>query len=103
MNDQQNPQGSNQHNQPQPTEGRQVKVTVPTDRIPTFSNSVQINVNDDSVVLQFLYIRPNTDQAALVAEVAITPQHAIKFQKTLDDTIKRHFTRHLDGGQGGTQ
>ncbi len=92
-----NDQNNMQENQPQPTQGRQVRVTVPTDQIPTFSNSVQINVNDDSVVLQFLYVRPNTDQAALVSEVALTPQHAIKFQKTLDETIKRHFTRHLDG------
>lgn len=80
--------------------GRQIRVNVAPDQQPTFSNSVQISVNDDAVVLQFLYVRPNTDQATLTSEVVLTPQHAIKFQKTLDDTIKKHFTRHLDEAEG---
>ena len=75
---------------------RQIKVSVSPEKMPTFSNSVQISVNDDSVTMQFLYVRPNTDQAVLVSEVVLTPQHAIKVQKTLDETVKKHFTRHLD-------
>ena len=84
-----------ENSEPQ-TGGRQIKVNIAPDKIPAFSNSVQININDDSVMLQFLCIRPNTDTAPLVAEIVLTPQHAIKFQQTLDATIKKHFTRHLD-------
>ena len=47
------------------------------------------------MVLQFLYVRRNTNQATLVNEVVLTPQHAIKFQKALDETLKKHFTKHL--------
>lgn len=75
---------------------RQINVQISKDMQPAFANSIQVNVNDDAVTLQFLFIRPNTDQAALVSEVVITPKHAISFQKTLDETIKKHFTRHLN-------
>ena len=78
---------------------RQINVQVPKDQQPTFANSININVNDDAVVLQFLYLRPQTDQATLVSEVVITPKHAISFQQTLDQTIKKHFTRHLEEEQ----
>lgn len=75
---------------------KQINVTVGNDHQPTFANSINVSVSDDAVALQFLFIRPNTDQAKLVSEVILTPKHAISFQKTLDDTIKKHFTRHLD-------
>lgn len=84
-------------NMPMPV-GKQYRVTVAPDDKPVFANSVQMSVGNDAVVLQFLFLRPNTEQAVLVSEIAITPQHAISFQKALDDTIKRHFTRHLDQG-----
>ena len=73
----------------------QIQVKVPENHKPTFSNSAQINVADEEVTLQFLYVRRNTGQGALVSEVVLTPQHAIKFQKALDDTLKKHFTKHL--------
>ncbi|NBD74251.1 DUF3467 domain-containing protein [Patescibacteria group bacterium] len=75
---------------------RKLNVQMRRDHEPTFANSVHLNVSDDAVVLQFLFARPNTDQAQLVSEVVLTPKHAIQFQKTLDETLKKHFTRHLD-------
>ena len=75
---------------------KQVQVNVGPDHKPGFSNSVQINVSNDAVVMQFLFVRPNTTQATLVSEVVLTPQHAINFQKSLDTTIKKHFTKHLE-------
>jgi len=73
----------------------QVQVKVSDDHKPAFSNSAQINVSDDEVTLQFLYVRRNTGQGTLMSEVVLTPQHAIKFQKALDNTLKKHFTKHL--------
>lgn len=77
-------------------EQKQIQVQMSPEHKPFFSNSVQINVSNDSVVLQFLFIRPNATQATLISEVVLTPKHAINFQKSLDATIKQHFTKHLD-------
>ena len=76
-------------------ESKQIQVKVRDDHQPLFANSAQINVADEEVVLQFLFVRRNTSQATLVSEIVLTPQHAIKFGKALDDTIKKHFTKHL--------
>jgi hypothetical protein len=76
-------------------EQKQIQVKVTDDHKPVFANSAQINVSDEEVVLQFLYVRRNTNQANLMSEIILTPQHAIKFQKALDETIKKHFTKHL--------
>jgi len=76
-------------------EPRKINIQVPATKEPSFSNTAQVNVSDDAVAIQFAYVRPNGDQGILVAEVVLTPQHAIKFQKALDDTLKKHFTRHL--------
>ena len=76
-------------------EPKQIKVQINEKHMPSFANSAQINVSDEEVVLQFLFVRRNTNQATLVSEVVLTPQHAIKFGKALDETIKKHFTKHL--------
>ncbi len=72
-------------------------VTMPADAKPSFSNATQVTVSDDSVVIQFAYLRPNAPAGQLVAEIVLTPKHAIQFSKALDATIKKHFTRHLVG------
>ena len=77
-------------------EKKEINVQVNQEHMPVFANSINVNVSDDAVALQFLFVRPNTNQAKLVSEVIITPKHAIAFQKTLDATVKKHFTRHLD-------
>ncbi|MCH7597587.1 DUF3467 domain-containing protein [Patescibacteria group bacterium] len=74
---------------------KQLHVKVPENHIPTFANSVQINVANEEVTLQFIFVRPNTSQGTMVSEIIITPQHAIKLQKALDSTIKQHFTKHI--------
>lgn len=66
------------------------------DATPMFSNATQVSVSDDSVVLQFAYVRPNAPSGKLLAEVVLSPKHAINFSRALDTTIKKHFTRHLD-------
>lgn len=72
-----------------------IQVNVKNDHVPVFSNSVQINVSDEEVVLQFLFVRRNTNQGTLVSEIVLTPQHSIRLQRALDETIKKHFTKHL--------
>lgn len=66
------------------------------DAVPTFSNAAQVSVSDDSVVLQFAYVRPNAPSGKLLTEIVLSPKHAISFSRALDTTIKKHFTRHLN-------
>lgn len=74
---------------------KHVHVNIKDTQVPLFSNSVQISVSNEEVAFQFLYIRRNTNQGVLQSEIILTPQHAIAFQKALDETIQKHFTKHL--------
>lgn len=76
--------------------GEQITITIPPDTKPAFSNATQVNVSDDSVIIQFAYVRPNTKTGQLVSEIILSPKHAIEFKNALDQTIKKHFTRHLE-------
>lgn len=75
---------------------KQISITMPQNAKPAFSNATQVNVSDDSVILQFAYLRPNSPSGQLIAEVVLSPKHAIDFSRALDTTIKQHFTRHLE-------
>ncbi len=81
-------------NHPEQNE-RPISITMPADARPSFTNATQVTVSDDAVVIQFAYLRPHATAGQLVAEVVLTPKHAIDFSKALDSTIKQHFTRHL--------
>ena len=77
---------------------QEITISMPPDANPAFSNATQVTVSDDSVIIQFAYLRPHAKTGQLVAEVVLSPKHAIDFSKALDATIKQHFTRHLDSG-----
>jgi len=74
---------------------QEIAVTMPTDAKAIFCNATQVTVSDDSVIIQFAYVRPNTTGGQLISEIALSPKHAIDFSRALDSTIKQHFTRHL--------
>lgn len=74
---------------------RQIQIHPTPDHQPVFSNSVQITVSNEEVTLQFAFVRPQASAGTLVGEVILTPQHAIRFKNALDETIKKHFTKHL--------
>jgi len=73
----------------------EIAITIPPDAKVSFVNATQVTVSDDSVIIQFAYLRPNAKHGQLVSEIALSPKHAIDFSKALDSTIKKHFTRHL--------
>lgn len=75
---------------------KQIAITMPPDAKPAFCNATQVTVSDDAVVIQFAYIRPNTENGHLISEIVLSPKHAIDFSNALDNTIKKHFTRHLE-------
>jgi len=76
-------------------EEKKITIVIPDQSRPSFANAAQVTVSDDSVILQFAFVRPNTASGNLVAELVLSPKHAIDFSRALDATIKQHFTRHL--------
>lgn len=74
---------------------RPVSITVPHDAKPSFANATQVMVSDDSVIIQFAFVRPNAVTGQIISELVLSPKHAIQFNRALDTTIKKHFTRHL--------
>lgn len=72
-----------------------ISIVVPEGTNPSFSNATQVTVSDDSVVIQFAYVRPDAVTGHLISEIVLSPKHAIDFSRALDSTIKQHFTRHL--------
>lgn len=80
-----------------PDQPKQIEIAISPDARPAFTNATQVTVSDDSVVIQFAYMRPGTKMGQLVSEVVLSPKHAIDFSRALDSTIKQHFTRHLEG------
>jgi ssRNA-specific RNase YbeY (16S rRNA maturation enzyme) len=81
-----------EENKPQQKE---IKIQMPPDHKPTYANSVKINVTDEEVLLQFAYLRPDQGTGVLIGDIVLSPKHAMRFQKALDETLKKHFTRHL--------
>lgn len=77
-------------------ERKPIPVTIPTTALPSFANATQVTVSDDSVIVQFAYVRPQSTTGQLISEMVLTPKHAIHFSRSLDATIKKHFTRHLE-------
>jgi hypothetical protein len=80
-----------------PEANQKVTIILPKEAKPVFTNVTQTMVSDDSVIIQFAYVRPQSTTGNLIAEVALSPKHAIEFSRALDATIKKHFTRHLEG------
>ena len=76
-------------------EKKEIKIQVPQGTVPTYANSVKIHVTDEEVMLQFANVRPDQGMGVLVSDIVLSPKHAIRFQKALDETLKKHFTRHL--------
>lgn len=76
-------------------EKKEIKIQIPNDVRPIYANSVKIHVTDEEVSLQFAFIRAEQGTGTLVGDVVLSPKHAIRLQKALDETVKKHFTRHL--------
>jgi len=75
---------------------QQLQIHVPQDQMPVFANIAKINVTNEEVSFQFAYVRAEEGRGTLVSEVVLTREHAIRFKNALEDTIQKHFTRHLE-------
>ena len=74
---------------------KEIKIQIPNNMKPAYTNSVKIHVTAGEVMFQFVYLRPDQGTGVLVGDMVLSPKHAMRFQKALDETLKKHFTRHL--------
>lgn len=75
---------------PQP---QQVQVQIKADEkelVGMYSNLAMIHHNADEFTLNFIYVFPNVPQGKLMASVILSPAHAKRFLRALDENIARY-------------
>ena len=55
-----------------------------------YSNLAMIHHNGDEFTLNFIYVFPNVPQGKLMASVILSPAHAKRFLRALDENISRY-------------
>ncbi|MDY6965592.1 MAG: DUF3467 domain-containing protein [Halobacteriota archaeon] len=71
----------------------EINVEIPGNLQPVYSNSIQINHKDDEFTLSFVQMIPMTNKGHMKAVVAITPKHAKRLLRALQDNIKKYEGR----------
>jgi hypothetical protein len=87
---------------------KQVIMYLPVDSRVVYTDSMQANVNDNGVMLQFMQQIPNNQQPAVVSRVGMSRDHAEKIIAVLTQTLKQYDAnkkpKHLSGPeQSSTQ
>ncbi|OKY77295.1 MAG: Hypothetical protein, DUF3467 family [Candidatus Methanohalarchaeum thermophilum] len=72
---------------------KELNVNIPEETQPTYANLVQISHKDDEFTLNFLHRIPNTNQANAKAIVSITPQHAKRLKRALEQNIQKYESK----------
>jgi len=67
-----------------------IEVQVDAQTVGRFSNQVIIGHDPESFELRFLYIPPGSQRGLLVAHVVLTPPHAKRLLKALEENIRRY-------------
>lgn len=65
---------------------KQMLMVIPVDNRILYSDSTNVNVNRNGVVLNFL--QQNDNQAVPVSRIGISKEHAVRLVKTLSETLK---------------
>lgn len=68
-------------------EKHEIKVNLPPELDPVYSNRIQVAYKDDEFTFVFLHEIPGTNQARAKSIVSITPKHAKNFSQVLAKTI----------------
>ncbi|MHC1580043.1 MAG: DUF3467 domain-containing protein [Candidatus Alkanophagales archaeon] len=69
---------------------KEIKIELPSNLEPVFSNMIQITHKDDEFCLTFVHVMPNVNVGKVKAVVSITPQHAKRLLKALKENIERY-------------
>ncbi|MCS7313614.1 MAG: DUF3467 domain-containing protein [Acidobacteria bacterium] len=67
-----------------------MEVQVEAQTVGRFSNQVMIGHDPESFELRFLYIPPGSPRGLLVAHIILTPPHAKRLLKALEENIRRY-------------
>ncbi|GAB1307374.1 DUF3467 domain-containing protein [Urechidicola sp. KH5] len=60
----------------------------------TYSNLAIINHSVSEFIVDFINIMPGTPKAKVKSRIILTPQHAKRLAKALEDNVKRFEGRH---------
>ena len=69
---------------------KQVVMYMPIDNRVVYSDSMQANVNDNGVILQFSQQAPGAQQPTVVSRVGMSREHAEKVIAVLSQTLQAH-------------
>ena len=73
--------------------GEQVQVQIKADEkelVGQFSNLVMFHHNPEEFTLQFIYLFPNVPQGKLLSSMIVSPAHAKRILKALEENINRY-------------
>ncbi len=76
-----------------PAAGEQVQVQIKADEkelVGQFCNLVMFHHNAEEFTTHFIYVFPNVPQGKLVSSVIVTPAHAKRILRALEENIKRY-------------
>ena len=59
-----------------------------------YSNLAMINHNAEEFTLNFIYVFPNVPQGKLLASVIVSPGHAKRLLRALEENIGRYETQY---------
>jgi hypothetical protein len=74
-------------------EQKEINVKIPSNLEPVYANSIRIDHKDDEFTLSFFQMVPMVNKGHMKAIVAITPQHAKRLLKALQDNIRKYEDR----------
>ena len=60
----------------------------------TYSNLAIINHSQSEFVVDFITIMPGVPKSKVKSRIVLTPQHAKRFLKALNDNVKRYENAH---------
>lgn len=69
---------------------KQVVMYLPVDNRVVYTDSMQANVNDNGVMVQFMQQLPGATQPAVVSRIGMSREHAEKVIAVLTQTLKAH-------------
>ena len=58
-----------------------------------YANLAMIHHNADEFTMNFIYVFPNVPQGKLVASLILSPAHAKRFLRALEENISRYETQ----------
>ncbi len=74
--------------------GVKLRVDIPQNLIPVFSDLAEITHNDQEFNFTFMHVIPRVNTAKVKAIVTLTPIHAKRFLLALQENIKKYETKY---------